>query len=412
MNFRDHGYAAIRWYKAHGDNSFLQVARTQWDLAYRATISPGTTSPNGVTAGKGFPVPKNCQDFYGNISFEGATFRPYSPNPNSTYFQTATLSLEFVLREAHKDEQTLGLPAPIGKAQLEGQGCDRISLLKGDSVTARVGATLETMSILHSISGSEDLGAKLQQTIVTTLDSLGNGSLYLGFSPGGVLFNRNSTSMLGPLVITDDGDMYLLRGLAEAYRRGQEILPVDLRNNMKLVLAVHHSLVQPVSCSYCWSNGGVRRICITSNISRPLDHTPSAPQTSDSPPSDAPASAIEPFVATTSQRRAVSDKHPASEIQPRVVVPEARVEPLRRQNSALTGAAYFPNDRLGIVGHSIIRSHSANITRHSDHDQPEARDMEVDPAFPDMVRALYERLWQPGQSETPPDYRSDTGEHH
>ncbi|KAJ8084426.1 hypothetical protein PM082_003196 [Marasmius tenuissimus] len=38
----DHGYAAIRWYKAYGNASFLQAAQACWNLAYSLTISDQT----------------------------------------------------------------------------------------------------------------------------------------------------------------------------------------------------------------------------------------------------------------------------------------------------------------------------------------------------------------------------------
>ncbi|KAL0566920.1 hypothetical protein V5O48_015074 [Marasmius crinis-equi] len=37
-------------------------------------------------------------------------------------------------------------------------------------------------------------------------------------------------------------------------------------------------------------------------------------------------------------------------------------------------------------------------------------EMELAPGFPDMVRAVYQRLWKPDSSENPPDYRSNADE--
>ncbi|KAK1230321.1 hypothetical protein PQX77_006589 [Marasmius sp. AFHP31] len=254
------GYAAIRWYKARGDERFLEVARAQWGLAYHATVSQETRLPNGTMRSKGFPVPASCQAPFGNITLEGATFRNASllsddgmvslygsvlysllsallaqaEPSNTTYVQAATLSLDFLLREGptlQREADKQGLPL----SQLTGEGCDRVSIVQNELGAFGFYVIIEAMSIIYSISGSDDMGKKIQESINTLFTS---GLITKSSSPGGVLLNKNQTWLDGPYSFRYDGDVYLLRALAEVYRREEGILPTDIREDIKRLLGV------------------------------------------------------------------------------------------------------------------------------------------------------------------------------
>ncbi|KAJ8089165.1 hypothetical protein PM082_014413 [Marasmius tenuissimus] len=105
--------------------------------------------------------------------------------------------------------------------------------------TSTIGVMIEAMSILYSITGDADIGVRLHQTLASTLDRLGNE---LGVGSNGVLFNGNTSEDGG-----NNGDMYLLRGLAEAYKRGKGILPARLHDNPKIILGVHYNAIQDLA---------------------------------------------------------------------------------------------------------------------------------------------------------------------
>ncbi|KAK1223628.1 hypothetical protein PQX77_013498, partial [Marasmius sp. AFHP31] len=82
----DHGYAAIRWYKARNDSLFHQVALECWELAYQFTVSDATRPSNGVMEVKNFEVPTDCQD----KKLAGATFQNGTASDgNLSLYETA-----------------------------------------------------------------------------------------------------------------------------------------------------------------------------------------------------------------------------------------------------------------------------------------------------------------------------------
>ncbi|KAJ8089176.1 hypothetical protein PM082_014424 [Marasmius tenuissimus] len=92
---------------------------------------------------------------------------------------------------------------------------------------------------MHSIEGNPDTGARLQDAVASTLDRL-------RFGANGVLSNINDNAVSAGYY---DGDMYLLRGLAEAYKRGEGVLSASLRDNLKILFGVHYNAIRDLATS-------------------------------------------------------------------------------------------------------------------------------------------------------------------
>ncbi|KAK1222631.1 hypothetical protein PQX77_014514 [Marasmius sp. AFHP31] len=477
----DHGYAAVHWYKAYGDDLFLRIAQGCWEVVYQVTFSPETSSSE-IMVGKGLPDRSPCQDSSGNTVIEGATFRNASLNDrilgiyetalfsllsallaeaepsNITYINAATLSLDFVFSQATKFNYTLN-PLSIG---LDSKNC-LVSLLSNGG-TSGFGAMIEAMAIIGSMTGNEDTSSRLKQVMASTMYSLGDGS---NLSPQGVLFNRNVTHNATYedtvwLSFGDDGDMYFLRGLAEAYRRSKGTLPTDLRRNIEILLGVHYNAIldyatsgdniysrnwtgpRPTQTTFDLYNQAAAAQILVDGMSLFGSSSPKAStaaiaggtigsvvfllstilavlytvrrwrrrnQRAPSSESDYPTQGIEPFIATTFEKLATfPHKHPALELQARVEVPEARLEPLRRRGSTFSEATHLSSEHRGAVGLTDPGVNaSIDVDRHQGHPHAE-REVELHPTFPDMVREVYDRLWAHHGLGNPPDYRSDAGE--
>ncbi|KAK1227998.1 hypothetical protein PQX77_008979 [Marasmius sp. AFHP31] len=497
-NVLDDGYAAIRWYKVHNDERFLQRARHQWNFAYHLTISQETKSPNGNMAGKVFPLAEDCG--VQGISANGATFRNSSENDvtvgtyessqysllsallaeadpsNTTYAHAASLSLEFALGIAGNFSYSVtGNGDLVNYAGNCGNPSD-LNLLQTRG-TSSYGTMIEAMSIIHSLYESNNTDTRLQQVINSTLYTVG-GSLGLGSN--GVLFNDNTSQAIGG----DSGDMYFLRGLAEAYRRGEGTLSAELRDQMKIVLGVHYNAIResattgnnvysrnwrgpPTQTTFdSYNQAAAAQILVdgidlfpSNDIIRPPNNT--GPPNITGPPNSRPSAAviagsttgsvlfllsvvlfviyavrhwrrkhqtalssdagptaqvIKPFIATISGKQiAPSQKYPPRQMSAQVTASAARISPSRRHDSALP-ATQETTDLMS-ERHSTIDARNIerlNVTgdagsRRQEH-TPAGEDLEITPAFPDMVRMVYQRLWAHNVSENPPDYRSNLGE--
>ncbi|KAJ8089192.1 hypothetical protein PM082_014440 [Marasmius tenuissimus] len=333
--------------------------------------------------------------------------------------------------------------------------------------TSGIGLLIEAMSILRSMTGSKDMSSRLQETIAWTFDNV------LKLSANGVLFNKRLeiTDQID-LPYQDDGDLYLLRGLAEAYRRDKGTLSNQLRDNIKIVLGVHYNAVRELAtmgdntCGRNWTGprptqvtfdlynqAAAAQILIDGislfNISDDTLPPPAAlhkpvpaviggatvgsvgmvlliilavaymirrrrrrNETAPSCESDSGASAIEPFEAVTFQKRAAfPQKHPPPESQAQRIVPGPRLSPLRRHNSAPSVFQDPTNSSGEVFGirNSSNLSGSHNGGPHNAHIR-NGGTMETAFTVPVMVRELYQRLLQPNRSESPPDYRSDLEE--
>ncbi|KAJ8096247.1 hypothetical protein PM082_011384 [Marasmius tenuissimus] len=515
----DDCYAAIRWYKARPDEPyFLQIARMQWERAYRLTISEEAIS-NRTMAAKGFPVCRGT-----NNTFDGATFVNdtlddggfsnyesrqvpvcvvsinlisqyyYQPHgfkmltlaltarvsallaeaePSETkYVKAFSLSLDFALPWAaifRYSGRVLPHSPPLST------GCDEKMLLMPLPSRSAVGFLIEAMSIMHNVTGDEDMGKKLKHAVNSTLISLGARDT-TELNSDGVLPNSNHGDM------RYSGDMLFLRSLAEAYRRSERTLSAELRDNIKVLLGVHYNAVRELATtgdgvySQSWrglptpttfdlyNQAAAAQILVdgislfnSNDISGPTTISPESPssqpgstskptsaviagvtvgsvigvalivliivyivrrwrrkyRTAPSSESGSLAQVIEPFVTTTFEKRvAFPHKQPSHELHTRVIVPETRPAQLRRHNSA-PSALQEARDSLGqsrdMPGSFNIRiSGGTNGTIYPEHTQA-GGDIETSLTTPDLVRALYQRLWQNG-SENPPDYRSDLGE--
>ncbi|KAJ8089204.1 hypothetical protein PM082_014452 [Marasmius tenuissimus] len=457
-----------------------------WD-----TVSPETTSSGGTMTKKGYPESGSCQ-YSNNLPVEGATSRNTSLDDkglgfyesalfsllsvllaqadpsNGTYARAATLSLDFALREAAANDYSSRLPS-LPFETLVGQGCKPLFFLHGIGTTG-LGTTIEAMSIMHSIiSGSEYNLPKIQDVITSTLNGL-------DLDASGVLTNFQTTVLSAGLNQTlDAGDINLVRGLAEAYRRSKGGFSAGIRDNVKTFLGVHYNAIRDLATSgdsvYGREWRGPRPAQVTFDLYNQAaaaqilvdgisifngsDNMPPSPSPSATVASPKPSAAliagvtvgtivgaslvmygafyvvrrrrsrygaapssesndtvpvIEPFIATTFEKTtAFPNKYPVPETQARTeVVREPHLEPLRQRNPSSPEAIDVSRSHQNISGSSTSEAASTDNTR--ERDQAEVRSMEMDPTFPDMVRAVYQRLWQSNGSENPPDYPSEAGE--
>ncbi|KAK1224172.1 hypothetical protein PQX77_012933 [Marasmius sp. AFHP31] len=311
------------------------------------------------------------------------------------------------------------------------------------------------MSILHR-EANRDLGSVLNVSISSALDTASEG----WFDPIGVLPNNYVPRDVD--TEGEDGDMYFLRGIAEAYRLGPEILPSNLRDSMKVVLGVHYNIIRDhatlSSNTYSRSWTGPRSSSESFNLynqaaaaqvlvdgisifSSNADNSTSssgvAPGPSATGSSPAAQSQSKPspgtiagatvgtlsflmllaiaIVLVTRRRRRRRQQLPSTGI----ITPflgslyEKRATPRRKDEPEPT----TPNPMNESGGQTNNRPQSEPYapTAHDTTPGPqehtgEAEPVEMSPTFPDMVRAVYQRLWQPEGSERPPDYRSTAGE--
>ncbi|ESK90375.1 glycoside hydrolase family 76 protein [Moniliophthora roreri MCA 2997] len=152
--------------------------------------------------------------------------------PNTTYLQAAKQSLDLV--SSFKDNLT-------SASFIQTSECDPLLLAyrpvsQGSST---IGYMIEALSILApKMNESDSMIELLQDIISSTLDMSTKG--WPG--PTGVPQNlyRNGDDMF---VGADEGDMYFVRGLAEAYRRAKS-LPVDLQRSIKVFLGVQYNAIR------------------------------------------------------------------------------------------------------------------------------------------------------------------------
>ncbi|KAJ8089170.1 hypothetical protein PM082_014418 [Marasmius tenuissimus] len=367
-------------------------------------------------------------------------------------------SLNFALREValfnYSTKSTSG-----GSSLLGPEGCQNITINSGNPGASLIGATIEAMSVMYSVTGDADVGERLQHTIASTLNQLGDpeGPRAQNFGPNGVFLNRdyaetiagrNDSKFLGL------GDMYFLRGLAESYRRGNGALPAWLRDEMKIVLGVHYNAIRNIATvgddiySRNWagprptqidfdlySQAAAAQILIDGiDLFNGSDTAPLTPSTPSKPSialiagatigsvaflllmvvavlyllrrrksgmassseSD-PSHVIAPFGATASDMgTAFPRKHPVPDSH-------ARLEPLRQPTSP-------PSEATGSSGERPDIHDLSNIRTNASLPHTEGGEVELVPTFPDMVRVVYQRLWQHNELENPPDYHSDSGE--
>ncbi|KAK1224196.1 hypothetical protein PQX77_012912 [Marasmius sp. AFHP31] len=119
--------------------------------------------------------------------------------------------------------------------------------MRGSRGTSGLGVVIEAMSVIYSLTGDEETGLRLHRAIASALYTLGERQ-WLGSN--GVLFNRKDNSSGYPFPSDgDDGDMYFLRGLAEAHRRDRGTLPAKLRDDIKIILGVHYNAIRDLTTS-------------------------------------------------------------------------------------------------------------------------------------------------------------------
>ncbi|KAL0579862.1 hypothetical protein V5O48_002109 [Marasmius crinis-equi] len=271
------------------------------------------------------------------------------------------------------------------------------------------------------------------------------------------------------IIEQEDGDMYFLRGLAAVLRLGGE-LPADLRDTIKIVLGVHYNAIRDYASfrenlyGRSWSpdvlNSGsfdmynqaaaaqvfVDGIDLFEETNSPSPSTP----TFIPPPSSktrtgvivgatigsvvfVSMSAIAAFVFLHRhrwRRAAPSPEFTSQIISPfhgeKSGQPHPRASHWHAKNrSDPPGSADSRGNEAGSVP-LIVPAHSEGTppsesdehlgnnmggpgTRREDDREEIAAQMELTPGFPDMVRAVYQRLWERDGSEAPPDYLSNAG---
>ncbi|KAK1224173.1 hypothetical protein PQX77_012934 [Marasmius sp. AFHP31] len=319
---------------------------------------------------------------------------------------------------------------------------------------------IEAMAVLRPIVGDERMEERLQQTISSALDQ---ASINL-FGVSGVLPNILITRGNANFGEQEDGDMYLLRALAEAHRRG---LPTALRESIDAVLGVHYNALRdratsgnnmygrnwlgpPPSSFSLYDQAAAAQILVDSiELLGPTDETEDR---STSTPSvrlivgatvgsvaalslltfavlctvrirrrrkeAAPSTAFDivPFATNKNGQRS-PDLHKGGGSghltyqthSPGGSADPAAVEPLRFPRASSVDADHSSGEGRApnVPSYSV-----ANVpdNRHRANEIADTGEMEMAPNFPEMVRAVYQRLWQHDGSENPPDYRSNAGD--
>ncbi|KAK1236148.1 hypothetical protein PQX77_000619 [Marasmius sp. AFHP31] len=187
----------------------------------------------------------------GNLSiFDTALFTLFSAlladsePSNKTYVAAATKSIDFVLTFAtdiaiaHKvgNQVPLGAPPPCNPVQ--------VTLNGGSSTIAFV---IEAMASLHLLVEDKDIGVMLQDTLSSALDEQQALSSAIGGASGIGVGNGILENLMKPGTGSfeqEDGDMYLLRALAEARRRAPRKLSAALRESIELILGVHYNAIR------------------------------------------------------------------------------------------------------------------------------------------------------------------------
>ncbi|KAL0566345.1 hypothetical protein V5O48_015672 [Marasmius crinis-equi] len=342
------------------------------------------------------------------------------------------------------------------------------------------------MAALSSM-GKGDMVIALDQTVTQTIEKM---TYWVAVDSGILpniyrLFTSNSTRDGGTMFDQEDGDMYLLRGLAATFRLGGK-LPADMQGTIKIILGVHYNAVRDYGqitkniYGRSWSLGGsssasfdmynqaaAAQILVdginlfdersSSNPSTPgPTFSPSTPAPTPPPPSKSPAGmivgvtvgsvvfvsilVIATFVLLHRHRwhRAASVSESTSRW----------ISPFYGEKSGQTlprGSHWHTKDRSGLPvspelrgtgagsaplmvpapsaqesppqasesdkhrGDNMGHAEAVPDTSHEDGREGTATQMEMAPGFPDMVRAVYQRLWERDGSEAPPDYCSNAG---
>ncbi|KAL0569603.1 hypothetical protein V5O48_012356 [Marasmius crinis-equi] len=483
------GYAAIRSYKAYGDNTFRDAAIKFWETAYHYTISNQTVAL--IAPLKNSSVPLHCTTSEGSpIDLQGATFLNTTDNDrrlsvyqsayfalfsallaesdpsNSTYLLASTESLNFALHFL-QDSNMAALPFPnVVRFMPE---CPPFFLMFPQG-TSTAGFVIEALATLGSMAKG-DMVDILSETVAAVLETMSgglswfaadSGALPNAYRPFGGDSYDNTTST--DSVDQEDGDMYFLRGLAAALRLGEK-LPANLRGVIKVIMGVHYNAIRNYAkfgeglYGSSWSPGGsgsgsfdmynqaaAAQILVDGIDLFEEDNNPS-PGTLPSSKSRTGtiigatigsvifvsilAIAIFMFLQRNHRRQAA----PSSGFTSQRITPFRGEKPWqpfphasRLHTKGRSGLPVSPDSRgTGVGSGSLVvpvpsaqgtpssepnehrGDESVLDTRHEDGSEGITRQMEMAPGFPDMVRAVYQRLWERDGLETPPDYHSSVG---
>ncbi|ESK87139.1 glycoside hydrolase family 76 protein [Moniliophthora roreri MCA 2997] len=471
----NYGYAASQSYIAYGNSLFQQTAKKCWEIANQYTVSNRTWALLSRTIeAKKFTIPSECQ----GTPVEGLTFHNFSQDagdmnlyetalfsllsalladsetpPNNTYILAAKQSLD-VLIKLNKDEQLfqdpMGTISSSSRCDLEDASRVPVTIEYRAQGTSIIGFMIEALSILSPMINTADMEAFLQQIILSALNTTASG--WMG--PNGVMPNKYIPDEgMG----AEEGDMYFVRGLAEAYRRLKSA-PASLQNLIKVFLGVQYNAIRDHATSgdnvYGRSWQGpppssfdpydqvvaaqilVDGIDLFSNDTQPME-TPVP-----TPPTDSPHSlhashpvgiiigstiggvAAVTLLDTTSQVSVTPfpldprfEVTPFTWDQPASSNDESTPHPTKwhnKQHSVGNAQRVSPPRDMGndpglqspvvtSVAHPPTLGLN-NIAAREEGNSPHQIDMGA--TIPDLIRIIYQRLWQHDSQESPPDYYS------
>ncbi|KAK7034581.1 hypothetical protein VNI00_012210 [Paramarasmius palmivorus] len=251
------GYAALRSYRAYNNSDFLKTAAQCWETANLFTISDSNINSGRIDTKD--MVIGGCPDqeptlkgvTFTNLSRTNREADPYETSfffllsaslaetrQNNTYLSAAQNALDFLLKSSIY-KSAVSVRESIPHHDYDSSSCELAETsAEGGSFkpTSVIGFIIEGLSILASMDNNMDAGTRLEQTIQMIFNQTSSSWP----SVRGVLSNIYESRY--------DTDSYLVRGLAEAYRR-EKLLAADLRNSIKAFLAVQYNAVRDQATS-------------------------------------------------------------------------------------------------------------------------------------------------------------------
>ncbi|KAK7039120.1 hypothetical protein VNI00_010305 [Paramarasmius palmivorus] len=455
------GYTAIRAYIAYSDPDLLRRATECWELVNRYTISEETFQPQ-VNPAKNFTILSECSSRSSTI---GATFHDFyrdssdvtdvetgyfcllssilaEVTKNNTYTTAAQRSADFLYNNFYRfTDSGFALIPQTDVRKGSPMACNQQDFnvpYTSFGGTTAIGLLIEGMSILSTLSHNSTIDEKLLRMVVTTL----NYTQASWPSPSGILRYR------GPNLSDGIDNTFLVRGLAEAYRR-IDTLPANVRSYIQAFIGVQYSAIRrfatsgddiyggnwegPPSSDFDVVNQTQAAQVLVSGIYLFNDSAPETPSSTSVPSSKPPVAVITgsviggvlllmliAFVAyrflhhgvnASGTSDAPGSADPRFEVTPFVWMPaEQSTNPQSEttQKSKEEKRSQPPSTEPQNEANSSERPPSTNSGR--DVAPPEMRqfyrDIPAGAPFPDVVRMLYQRMWQPDSHEVPPDYES------
>ncbi|KAK7043989.1 hypothetical protein VNI00_008157 [Paramarasmius palmivorus] len=517
------GYAAIRGYKAYGKAELLREATTCWELANTYTISDSTfvkDSTKGFKILKECPTKEECavcsrmtkggtfhsmrvpvvghvEEYYRSEFLRNRVSREKFILLLETlttdlipcirfYFLLSALLAETTHNETYTSAAqqtanflyaTLNQFRPNGFMQSNGFQVDEGNELachgplatkqtfdsNAFSNTSTVGFLIEGLSALASTTGNTTVEQLLKDTIINTFEQ----SQRLWPGPTGALRNDFYRTCRNPFILelstygdkVHDGDMPLVRGMAETHRRNQPFT-AEIREYIKAFIGVQYnsilteattsntnaygtSWVGPLNATFDPTSQAhavqVLLDAIDTFSDTPLDPPPNVPSEHSSSPlgPKITGAVIGSIVGVVLlgicvwfvwRRRQGITKPNTSSGEQHPTLGQFEVTPFDWEQ-------YQQNIGAGRSGGE--KSSTLNSINQSNTQDPDAasgdsskleplrghhEDVQEGPSLepvasgsgmatvPELVRLLYQRMWEHESHESPPDYRSQIGQ--